>query len=56
MGKATASMSKIIDRKNGSRRVASRVNLAGLSKARKKVRKPFRVALATPELLLFSRR
>jgi len=32
------------------------VNLAGLFKARKKVRKPFRVALATPELLLFSRR
>ena len=52
MGKATASMSKIIDRKNGSRRVASRVNLAGLFKARKNVRKTFLVALATPELLL----
>ena len=52
MGKATASMSKIIDRKNGSRRVASRVNLAGLFKARKKVRKPFRVALATPEFTI----
>ncbi len=38
------------------RRVASRVNLAGLFKARKNVRESFRVALATPELLLFSRR
>ena len=34
------------------RRVASRVNLAGLFKARKMSVRRFRVALATPELLL----
>ena len=47
---------KIIRPQNGPRRVASRLNLAGLFKARKDVCKIFLVALATPELLLFSRR
>jgi len=51
MDRATASASKHHRPQNGPRRVASRVNLAGLFKARKNVRKTFLVALATPELL-----
>ena len=50
------SVSKLTSRRYGPRRVASRLNLAGLFKARKDVCKISLVALATPELLLFSRR